>query len=99
MTDEQIHSFRNKMIFKEANDHLTRLAVSPEQHALLTRFLMGTEEKSREQYLPFVDLPLVVHSAITGDENPPTNVSIVSLFLYLAADILDDIADGDFENH
>ena len=87
------------MIFKEANDHLTRLAVSPEQHALLTRFLMGTEEKTREQYLPFVDLPLVVHSAITGDENPPANVSIASLFLYLAADILDDIADGDFENH
>ena len=100
MTDQQKKFvFRNKLVFQEARGLLSSHSASDRQKILLMRFLVGLEEQSRESYLPFVNYPLDIYAAITGKENAAIKIAVASLFLFLAADIIDDVADGDFAKH
>ena len=90
---------RNKLVFKEANDILARHSESIEQKILLSRFLAGLEEKLGAHPLPFINIPLIIHCAIKGEERSASKLAAACLFGYLAADIIDDIADGDFVKH
>ncbi|KGG23763.1 MULTISPECIES: polyprenyl synthetase family protein [unclassified Prochlorococcus] len=90
---------RNNLVFKEANDLLARHSESIEQKILLSRFLAGLEEKVRKHSLPCVNSPLIIHCAIKGEERSAVKLAAACLFLYLAADIIDDIVDGDFSRH
>ncbi len=87
---------RSNLVFKEANDLLARHSESIEQKILLSRFLAGLEEKAGDGFLPCISMPLIIHSAIKGEERSATKLAAACLFLFLAADIIDDIADGDF---
>ena len=90
---------RSNLIFNEANDLLARHSVSIEQKNLLSRFLAGLEERVGDGFLSCGEVPLIIHSAIKGEERSATKLAAACLFLYLAADIVDDIADGDFAKH
>ena len=99
MINPKVSIKRNKLVFKEANDLLARHSESIEQEMLLSQFLAGLEEKLGTHSLPFINIPLVIHSAIKGEERSASKLAAACLFLYLAADIIDDIADGDFARH
>lgn len=90
---------RNNLVFNEANDLLAQHSDSIEQKKLLSRFLAGLKEKVGDNFLPCISLPLMIHSAIKGEERSATKLAAACLFLFLAADIIDDIADGDFAKH
>ena len=90
---------RNNLVFNEANDLLARHSESIEQKKLLSRFLAGLEEKVGDGFPSFISVPLIIHSAIKGEERSAAKLAAACLFLFLAADIIDDIADGDFAKH
>ena len=90
---------RNNLVFNEANDLLARHSESIEQKKLLSRFLAGLKEKVGDDFLPCISLPLMIHYAIKGEERSATKLAAACLFLFLSADIIDDIADGDFAKH
>ena len=92
-------TLRNKLVFQEANDILSRHSTTFEQEKLLKRFLLSLEKQIQDDYMPFVNIPMLIHAAISGEENSAIKVAVASLFLFLAADIVDDIMDGDFTEH
>ena len=98
MINTKISIARNRLIFKEANNLLARHSESTEQKILLSRFLAGLEGKLGTHSLAF-SIPLIIHCAIKGEERSALKLAAACLCLYLAADIIDDIADGDFVKH
>lgn len=73
----------------------------PRQLKLLQRALAGlqTQLKALESPPLFITIPLLVHSAIRGDEPAARVLAIATTLLFLGIDILDDIADGDLPAH
>jgi len=61
-------------------------------HSLLDHFPAG--ERS-----PYVDIPRLVYGGITGCEEEAVPLTALGKFLFLGMDIMDDIADGDAEDH
>lgn len=77
-----------------------RQAASDRQRALLERALIGLEAPvEKTDRLFFVELPLLVHAAIGGDEHPALPLAAATTLIYLGADIFDDLADGDRRAH
>jgi geranylgeranyl pyrophosphate synthase len=77
---------------------IERHAVTPEQRALLEAALadLGRTLTSEGGSTPLcVELPLLVHAAITGDDAPAVPVAVAALLLYAAVELLDDLMDGD----
>lgn len=99
LSDPQTDAFRNKLVFQEARELLSVHSASENQKILLMRFLVGLEVKARDSCLSFISLPLIVYASIAGKENAAIRIAVASLFLFLAADIADDVADGDFAKH
>ena len=99
MTTPNASVERNNLVFNEAHDLLAQHSESIEQKKLLSRFLAGLKEKVGDDSLPCISLPLMIHSAIKGEERSATKLAAACLFIFLAADIIDDIADGDFARH
>src|SRR5918999_3308293 len=67
----------------------------PSSHRDLLRVHVGVGREQAEVYpgLPAIQLPLLVHAAITGDERPALPVAGACTLLYLGADLFDSILD------
>jgi geranylgeranyl pyrophosphate synthase len=66
-----------------------------ESHAQLmkTHLAEGRRQAAAQPDLPAVQLPLLVHAAITGDDEPAVPVAVACTLLYLGADLFDNAAD------
>jgi Polyprenyl synthetase len=56
---------------------------------------VGREQAQVYPGLPAIELPLLVHAAITGDEGPALPVAGACTLLYLGADLFDNVVDGE----
>lgn len=67
----------------------------PPSHRELLRLHLGVGREWAEAYpeLPAIQLPLLVHAAITGDERPALPVAGACTLLYLGADLFDNLID------
>lgn len=70
------------------------LPVPSSQRELLKVHLTVSRERAEVQpEMSAVQLPLLIHAAISGDERPALPVAAACTFLYLGADLLDSILD------
>ena len=78
-------------------DGLIEASSVPPSHRALLRVHLGTGRDEAEAYpeLPAVQLPLLVHAAITGDERPALPVAGACTLLYLGADLFDNLIDDE----
>ena len=66
------------------------------QKSLILFALDSLESELKEEAIvPFIDLPLAVHAAITGKAEPALPLAAATTLLFLGIDLLDDLADGD----
>jgi geranylgeranyl pyrophosphate synthase len=66
-------------------------------HRELLQLHLGIGRKQAESYpeLPAIQLPLLVHAAITGDETPAIPAAGACTLLYLGADLFDNLIDDE----
>src|ERR671914_15326 len=85
---------RVEKVFAFLDELLGTLSVPP-HHQELLRVHLGVGREQAEAYpeLPAIQLPLLVHAAITGDERPALPVAGACTLLYLGADLFDSILD------
>ncbi len=78
-------------------DGLIETCPVPPSHRELLRVHLGTGREEVEAYpeLPAVQLPLLAHAAITGDERPALPVAGACTLLYLGADLFDNLIDDE----
>jgi geranylgeranyl pyrophosphate synthase len=78
-------------------DGLISASPGPPSHRELLRVHMGAGQEEAKAYseLPAVQLPLLVHAAITGDERPALPVAGACTLLYLGADLFDNLIDDE----
>lgn len=71
-------------------------AQSKLQRQLLERaiHIQANRLHRRENHVSF-RIPLLVYSALRGDEHPALDLAAATLLLYMGTDLLDDLADGD----
>ncbi len=62
---------------------------------LLLHLEEGREQAAEDPALPAIQLPLLVHAAISGEEAPAVPAAGACLLLYLGADLLDNLADDE----
>ena len=78
-------------------------SVSDRQLRILRAALHGLREHALfdngSATLPCLDLVPLVFASITGDETAAIPLAAATAFVYLGADILDDLADGDTRPH
>ena len=87
-------------VFAEVGAFVLGRAAAGRQRQLLATALAGLDQHAAgTEALFFVDLPLLVHGAIRGDERPAIPLAVATTLLFLGADILDDLADGDRPAH
>jgi heptaprenyl diphosphate synthase len=66
------------------------------QAALLSRAFGGLRAQTEpDDFRFYVQLPLLLHAALTGDPSPARPLAVATTFVYLGADMLDDLADGE----
>lgn len=87
---------RVELVFGHLYELLDGLPV-PESHRRLLAVHVEEGRSHAETYsfLPSVDLPLLVHAALAGDERPALSVAAACTLVYLGADLLDNIADDE----
>lgn len=79
---------------------IDELACSEPQRRLLHAMLAGVDRPAADApWLFFIDIPPLVFAAVTGDEKRAAPLAATTTLLYLGADILDDLADGDRPSH
>ena len=96
MYSPEIFIPRQAAVFSLARDIIEECSSSEEQKSLLLFFLNGLDARNSEEYFPCINLPYAVYKGIKGSEGDVKYLSVACLFLFLSADIIDDIADGDF---
>jgi geranylgeranyl pyrophosphate synthase len=76
-------------------DELIGALPVPSSHRELLRVHVGVDREQVGVYpeLPAIQLPLLVHAAITGDERPALPVAGACTLLYLGADLFDNLID------
>jgi Polyprenyl synthetase len=85
---------RVEWVFAFLEELITTLPVPPSHRELLRVHLgVGREQAKAYPELPAIQLPLLVHAAITGDEGPALPVAGACTSLYLGADLLDNVID------
>jgi geranylgeranyl diphosphate synthase type I len=85
---------RVERVFAFIEELIATLPVPP-SHRELLRIHVGVGREQAEVYpeLPAIQLPLLVHAAITGDERPALPVAGACTLLYLGADLFDNLID------
>ena len=85
---------RVERVFASIEELIGALPV-PRSHRELLRVHVGVGREQAEVYpeLPAIQLPLLVHAAITGDERPALPVAGACTLLYLGADLFDNLID------
>jgi heptaprenyl diphosphate synthase len=87
---------RVERVFAFLEDLIETLPVPPSHQELLRVHLdVGREHAEAYPELPAVQLPLLVHAAITGDEGPALPVAGACTLLYLGADLFDNLIDDE----
>jgi geranylgeranyl pyrophosphate synthase len=88
-----------EQVFRLTRDFVRAHAPDPLQREILEFALEGPQMAELQDEPPiFVQVPLLVYGAITGDCRPALPLCVVSTLLYSGADILDDLADGDLSH-
>jgi geranylgeranyl diphosphate synthase type I len=87
---------RVEQVFAFLEELIGTLPVPP-SHRELLRVHLGVGQEQAEIYpeLPAIQLPLLVHAAITGDERPALPVAGACTLLYLGADLFDNLIDDE----
>ena len=87
---------RVETVFTFLEDLIETLSV-PLNHRELLRIHLDVGREQAEAYpeLPAIQLPLLVHAAITGDERPALPVAGACTLLYLGADLFDNLIDDE----
>jgi geranylgeranyl pyrophosphate synthase len=81
-------------VFEFLDELILALPVRPGHRRLLQTHLgVGKERADDWPQMSSVQLPLLVHAAITGDERPALPVAGACTLLYLGADLFDSILD------
>jgi len=71
-------------------------ASTPQMRDLLTRAFAGLRiQASQYGLVSFVDLPVLLHTALTGDEHAAHPLALATTLIALGAGALDDVADGE----
>jgi len=85
-----------EQVFRLTREFVRAHAVDALQGEILD-FALDTPQLEELKAEPpvFVQIPLLVYGAITGDYRPALPLCVVSTLLYCGADILDDLADGE----
>ncbi len=87
---------RVQKVFAFLNELIGTLPVPPSHQELLRVHLdVGREQAKVYPELPAIQLPLLVHAAITGDERPALPVAGACTLLYLGADLFDNLIDDE----
>lgn len=90
----------HSLFFDKAKNLVAETSVSQNQidllHDFIDKLYFHTDES---EFLPYIDLPLLISKAIGSDKDTTSNICMATLFIKLAADIADDIADGDFNKN
>jgi geranylgeranyl pyrophosphate synthase len=87
---------RVQKVFGFLDSLIDTFPVPPSHRALLRVHLdTGRDEAKAYSELPAVQLPLLVHAAITGDERPALPVAGACMLLYLGADLFDNLIDDE----
>jgi geranylgeranyl pyrophosphate synthase len=78
-------------------DELIDMLPVPSSHRALLRIHLATGRDEANVYpeLPAIQLPLLVHAAIRGDEQPALPVAGACMLLYLGADLFDNLIDDE----
>ena len=85
---------RVEQVFAFIEELIGTLPVPPRHRELLQVHVnVGREQAGTYPELPAVQLPLLVHTAITGDQRPALPVAGACTLLYLGADLLDNLLD------
>ena len=85
---------RVESVFAFLNELILACPVGPDyRHLLQIHLDVGKEQAEAWPEMSSVQLPLLVHSAITGDERPALPVAGACTLLYLGADLFDSIVD------
>jgi geranylgeranyl diphosphate synthase type I len=87
-------SERAEQVFAFVEGLIETLPV-PTRHRALLRLHVDVGRKQAETYpeLPAIELPLLVHAALTGDQTPALPVAGACTLVYLGADLLDNLFD------
>jgi geranylgeranyl pyrophosphate synthase len=87
---------RGEKVFAFLDELIGTLQV-PLSHQELLRVHLGVGREQAAAYpeLPAVQLPLLVHAAITGDEGPALPIAGACTLLYLGADLFDNLIDDE----
>ena len=81
-------------VFAFVEELIGTLPVPPGHRELLRIHVgVGRERAEAHPELPAIQLPLLVHAAITGDEGPALPVAGACTLLYLGADLFDNLID------
>lgn len=85
---------RVEQVFAFVEELIKTLPVPPRHRELLQVHVnVGREQAETYPELPAIQLPLLVHAAVTGDQGPALPVAGACTFLYLGADLLDNLLD------
>jgi geranylgeranyl pyrophosphate synthase len=83
-----------EQVFAFVEELIGALPVPPRHRELLqVHVYVGREQAGTFPELPAVQLPLLVHAAITGDERPALPVAGACTLLFLGADLFDNLLD------
>jgi geranylgeranyl diphosphate synthase, type I len=91
---------RAEQVFAVIEDLVETLPVPPTHRKLLRVHLsVGRDMVDANPDLPSIQLPLLVHEAITGDDRTALPVAAACTLLYLGADLFDNVADRELPEH
>src|SRR5215211_872761 len=92
--DKERRRERGKRVFALLDELVLALPVRPGYRKLLQTHLgVGKDLAQKWPEMSSIQLPLLVHAAITGDEMPALPVAGACTLLYLGADLFDSIVD------
>lgn len=83
-------------VIAELTRFIRRHAASPSQRRLLEIcFLRLRRDCCQDEPLLFMELPLAVHAAAGGSADSAIRIAAACSLVFIGADVLDDLADGD----
>lgn len=89
----------NKRVFDEGREVIEKHSRSKDQRNIASHFLEGVERSLKDEVTCIINLPIEICLALDVEESVAIKIATTALFVYLAADIADDIADGDFQDN
>ena len=90
---------RVERVFASLEQFIGTLPVPPSHRELIWVHLKaGREQALASPRLPAIQLPLLVHAAITGDESPAHHLAEACTLLYFGVDLFDNLIDDELSS-